>query len=168
MDKKLIMPTALIVSLMINAFLLGVFVSGFKDGGKGPHRSHKPHRPQPEKQLYEAARELDEEIKEAVIAILDEQTPLLKEHMSEGRDSFDNLKSVLTAPELDFDALDKAFAKISDHHVDMSAKISSMLLNVAKTLPNNEERIDFFNRAMDHKPPFPGHDDKKHHPDRKK
>lgn len=156
MMSKNKLQVVLTVSLLLNAFLLGVMVSG--------HFTHKPPFPPPggpggpggpEMMFEKAVEALDAEYREEVAEIVTEKFTLAKERREEMRTTFEQLEAVLSAETFDSDAFLALEEKIHAHDEAIKNNISSMMVSIASSLPD-DQRVKFFNEFFKNKPPHFG------------
>lgn len=148
MSKKNI-QICFLISLIINAFLIGFIVAGpGKFGGPPPF-------PNPDKRLYDAAHHLPPSSKDKVLAILDEKTSKITQHHEQSFDGFGKIRAALTAPEMDMDKLNAAFESLGKQHDEHSVLMDDMLRTLAQSFENDQDRVRFFEEALPKEPPFP-------------
>ncbi len=150
MSKKInvAMNIGFVLSLILNGFLLGFILSG------PPIRGGMPP-PDPSKRLYEAANDLSPENRDKIITILDERTRKIDKKMRGEMDGFKDIRSALTADKLDLEKLDEAFKSIDVQHIEVGSMLSSMMKDIAAAIPDTQERVRFFERALPPEPPRP-------------
>lgn len=144
----------LVLSLLLNAFMLGFLLAG---PALGPARYGPPPPPHhgPAEHLYKAAENLAPERKEQVVKILHRYTKEIDAHMHQGMSGFKEIRDVLQADELDPENLDAVFARMAAHHKDVGVLMGAMFEDLAAVLPDKEERMRFFEQALPPEPPFP-------------
>ena len=136
------------LSLILNAFLIG-----FLAGGPGPFGGPPPF-PDPEKRFYDAARHLPAESREKVLTTLDDRVQQMRAHHADSFKGFDSIRSILTAPELDIEALNQAFEGMTKRHNERAKLMDDILRSLALSFENDEHRVQFFEEALPSKPPF--------------
>lgn len=147
-----IVQGALVLSLLLNAYFIGFTLSN----RQGPSKSHggPPPMGNPIDQMQKASTLLPNEYKIAVQDILDAHRHKMDIHHNKNDNPFQIIDEALLADPLDLDALDQAFATVTKQHQKMGDDMSSMLREIAKSLPDAQMREKFFNAAKPNKPPF--------------
>lgn len=150
-DKnKKYLQGGLVLSLILNGFLIGFTVSG---GGKhqGP-----PLPPDPAKRMFEATDHLPPQSKQAVLDVLKHKHPEIKMQMQQGAKNFEKLRDVLTKPDLTKEDMDQIFAQMKGQHDKTAAAMDGLFYDLVAKMPDAQQRIKFFKHALPPKPPFAG------------
>lgn len=140
------MPLGFVLSLVLNGFLLGFILAS------PPWHGFMPP-PDPAKRLYEAAQQLPEENRAAVVAILDRYTDRIDPRRNMA--GFKDIRAMLTSENLNPDALTDLFTRVSKQHEEMGRSMGAMFQDIIRAIPDSEQRIKFFERALPPEPPFP-------------
>jgi len=153
MKTENVVLVSLGVSVALNAFLLGVMTS--RPVAPFGHMMERRHEVRqmgrfegPEQRMKSALVVLPDEYKTKVEAIIDQSATNLKKHFGNMKSNIDEMEKVLTAPKFD----EKKFAEVSALLAPKDDKIkdnmSTMILSIAKLLPD-EDRIKFFNKLAE-------------------
>ncbi len=152
-DKRF--KTVLIISLLLNVFFIGhVATFFFMKGMFGP----PPHGPI--EQFEKAQRVLSAEHQQAIEKIWKKNLINIEEKREDVFSTLTEIRSVMIAPAFDESALEKLGNEAMTKDIAIKELVGDTLIEVAKTLPD-EERIKFFEEAM---PPHmePPHHDPHH------
>lgn len=155
MDNRkfyLFIQIGFVVSLILNGFALGFVVSS---SGQRPFGPPPGPPPSPSDHLYGAAKQLSPESQARIKAILDEKTASIEKNRDKGGDDFEALRTILTAPEMDMEALNALVRKMGERHIGMTEKLSDMFTTLVEALPDDEERRTFFTAALPDRPMMP-------------
>lgn len=160
MMSKNKLQVVLTVSLLLNAFLLGVMVSG--------HFMHKPPFPPPggpggpggpEMMFEKAVEAVDAAYREDVAKTVTEKFTLAKERREDMRTTFEQIEAVLSAETFDRDVFLALEEEIHAQDEAIKNSISSMMMSIASSLPD-DQRVKFFNEFFKNKPPHFGKKDR--------
>lgn len=171
MNKQYSVSGILVISVLLNAFLIGFVFSrcmtppmmppfmhegmmhggpGF-DGPGGPGM-HGPHGPGgPEHFMDEAVNVLPEDEQAKVTALIDANHQNMEEDIHSIHDLVSQLRPVLIADKLDEKKLSDIEKKIDAQDAKLKQDTSKLMHTIATALPD-EDRINFFKAAM-HEPP---------------
>ena len=135
-------------------FVLSLIANGFAAGGilSGPFFHHPPP-PSPGRHMYDAADRLPPAVRDKVRAIIDQREPEIDANMRDGMGSFREVENALTAAQIDAAHLDEIFARMAQRHTRISAALGNMMRDIALAIPDRQQRIDFFRRALPPGPP---------------
>ncbi len=138
-----------VFSLVLNGFLLGFLLAGpfWRPGAFPP--------PDPARRLYEAAGRLGPETREAVIAVLDRRSAEVDENMRKNMEEFKEIRVALTAPDQTPEGLATLFQRLGRQHEKTGEIMGIMFGEIAKAIPDEQERIAFFRDALPPEPPGP-------------
>jgi uncharacterized membrane protein len=136
---------ALIVSLAINLFVVGVFVVGFLF--HWPERHVQSGRPFPQ---WMARRSLDRDTRGKVDTIWREAHPALRMRGRAMRKARREVRRQLRADPLDRKALDASYIELRERTVAAREALKEVLTKVALTL-NAEQRRKYFKRRFRHR-----------------
>lgn len=135
---------ALALSLFANAFLAGYVVSGFS----GPMRPPPP----PFVRMEMAADHISPQYREKIRTLVDGHRKILDRRMQEMREEFDRIHAILTAPTFDAGALQDIRRNARGQEGEAKDEMLSLLIEIARTLPD-EERVKFFRESAPDRPP---------------
>jgi|SRR3989339_254343 len=142
---NLLLQFGFIISIIMNGFLLGLVLSGPFQGGHPPMR--------PEDRMIEAAQMLSPESREKVMALLQEDKGGHPgDRMSE---DFEVLRKALLSKELTSEKLDEVVTAMQENHDKMSRRLGEKIKDLVLAIPDDEERIRFFETALPERPMFP-------------
>lgn len=156
-----------IASLMFNAFLGGLLLSGrigndpmpFPKMGKddmGP-----PKEDMIFKRLTERAEKLSPDGQKKVVAIVEKYEKAAdKNGMNDKRHFFDDIQATMTAPNFDKAKIEKIHKELNSSESKFKESIGQMMIEIASGL-SNEDRIQFFQELFPQHPPM----DKDRHDD---
>ncbi len=139
--KQLHLGVVLLLSLLLNAFLLGVVVSS-------PDLRFGFHHFTPEDRMAQGLGALPPGPRETVRALLDQNRAAAEGRMREMRDLFRQIQPTLTAAHFDADALRDLFRRIDATDLALKQAMATTLMTIATTLPDHD-RQQFFR----HMPP---------------
>jgi hypothetical protein len=147
-DKKGVLLSIALLSLLLNAFLLGLLCTGPR-GRPFPHPGgHFQH-------LQQAANHLDSPYREKALAILDSKKPLIDADEKKLSGNFSSITDTLTAPRFDPSRLKAANASIESADAALKTDMTDLMVGIASALPD-AQRIRFFKDAAPPHPPGPG------------
>ncbi|MHA1537004.1 MAG: periplasmic heavy metal sensor [Alphaproteobacteria bacterium] len=136
---------ALIVSLAVNLFLVGIFVAGFFFY----RPAHHAHSGQPFPH-WAARRSLDSDARGKVKAIWREARPALRMRVRAMRKARREVRRQLRADPLDRKALDVAYGELRERTIAAREAMKDVLTKVAFTL-NAEQRRQYFKHRFRHR-----------------
>lgn len=149
MNKQSFLYVILGLSVVLNAFLIGMAVSHCLHGKP----AHMNHLLAAEGRLDHAVEVLDQPHQGMIHALLakhQKETKTEYDHMNE---LFGQIRSVLTAPKFDAAKLARIRQQIDAEDKKLKTSLTAVIDQIAGDLPN-EQRIRFFNEAL------PRHDEK--------
>lgn len=138
----------LVASVICNAFLIGFMLNGPKFKG--------PRPPNPIMLMERAVHKLPGNVRKDVEAIIDAKRLGFKTLMEAGKDDMDVVREHLLSDDLDIETLDIIFQPIADHHKNFSEKLGLMFKEIARAIPDPEQRRMFFENALPRPPPMNG------------
>lgn len=136
---------ALIVSLAINLFVVGIFAVGFFF--HGPRHHAQAGRPFPH---WMARRSLDSDTRGKVDAIWRGAHPALRSRVRAMRKARREVRRQLRADPLDRKTLEASYVELRERTVAAREALKEVLTKVAVTL-NAEQRRDYFKRRFRHR-----------------
>lgn len=136
---------ALIVSLALNLFVVGIFVVGFLFHWPGHHV--QAGRPFPQ---WMARRSLDRDTRAKVDTIWREAHPVLRMRGRAMRKARREVRRRLIADPLDRKALEASYIELRDRTLEARKALKEVLTKVALTL-NAEQRRKYFKRRFRHR-----------------
>jgi len=152
-----------VVSILVNAFLCGVLISGHapqdrdpfmvRGGDRDGGRMHGP----PEKMIFERIEEQSKTIssggQKKVADILQEyEGAFTSDSRDDIKDVFTEIHQTITAPQFDKAKLKSLHDKIRQRDAKQKNVISDMILDIASTL-SDEDRIKLFKDLLPPPPP---------------
>lgn len=140
-----VLGIALIISLAINLFVVGIFAVGYFF--HGPRHNSYSGGPFPH---WSARRSLDRDGRKKVDAIWREAHPALRERIRAMRKARRAVRRQLRADALDRKALDASYIELRDRSVAARRALKDVLTKIAVTL-NAEQRQDYFKRRFRHR-----------------
>lgn len=133
------------LSVLVNAFLLGMIFSRVLSPFPPPFIGmHEPRM---------VGVGLESPYKEQVSNIVTQRQEAMREDMAQMRDLFDQINTVLTAPQFDIEKLREIDGKISAQDKEMKENMAGMMEDIATKLPD-EQRIKFFKEFSSNHPPI--------------
>lgn len=141
----------LFVSLMANAFLLG-FLVAHTAGPMPPFPPPHGRGPMPDMMMKKAVAVLDNPYRTRVRETIRQKQDKVDRERAQMGAVFDRLEPVFTAETFSPEKLKALELEISAHDLAMKENISSMMVEIATKLPD-EQRILFFRELFSKNPP---------------
>lgn len=147
MKKNSISTIALVGSLVLNGFLIGANL---------PHMRGSPHHPPlPFDRMEKALVYVDGQYRAEIKELIENHRMNMDHHMMALGNRFSDIKKSLTAPNFNEETLrmvEEGIAK--DDHILKGAMLS-LMIDIAKVLPD-DQRVKFFQSTIPDHPPFVG------------
>lgn len=143
---------ALFVSLGLNLFLLGMSI---------PHQMHfyGGHFPPPPPPMFEpllnTANELPPESQARVVPLITNSEKKMDENFNQMGNNMNNLRKVLTSANVSTSDVDAAFETLRKHDNKISSTMMELTKGILLALPDQKERIYFFEHALPPEIPTP-------------
>ncbi len=146
---KLSLQIILAISLLANGYMIG----SLSQKDNMPSRQHHMKKPpNPMHDMFEAADDLQPDIRDKILSVLKEHDPKHNGKFRQGFKAFDDMRQVTQDPDATLDDLNEVLERLDQHHKVMGNVMGDQLRAVFTAFDDSQQRMVFFRNVFNRKP----------------